>query len=303
MIKDAPQRSNRLVLGIVFMCTAATLFPMMNGIVQVLSPRYSSEQLVWVRIVGHLIFVLAVFGPQVGFAALFRTVQPGAQFARSMCQLTSTFCFFNGVKFLPLAKAASISFMAPLIVAVLAWPMLGERVALNRLVAVAIGFLGVLVVIRPGADVFHWASLLLLASAASYALYQIITRRVAGQDSPETSALYSCLLGVAVMSVIVPFRWSPIGSWMDATLMAALGVFGGLGHYCVARAMTYGQASLIAPFGYWQMVGSVIIGYLISDKWPDTGVWLGASIIIGAGLYIGWSETRDRRRTRAAAMA
>jgi drug/metabolite transporter (DMT)-like permease len=249
---------------------------------------------VWARVISHLVFIFALFGPRFGIVTLVRTTQPKWQFLRSIILLMSTFMFFHGVKHLELAKAASISFTAPFIVALLAWPMLGERMTLGRLMAVTIAFLGVLVVIRPGSDVFHWASLLILGSAACYALYQVVTRRVAGHDPPETSAVYSALVGTLVMSALMPLVWAPILSWADAGLLFSLGILGGLGHYFVARAMTCAPANIIAPFGYWQMVGSVIVGFLISGALPDLSTWIGAAIIIAAGLYIAWRETRKR---------
>jgi drug/metabolite transporter (DMT)-like permease len=164
-----------------------------------------------------------------------------------------------------------------------------------------VAFLGVLIVIRPGTDVFQWASVYMLGSAICYALYQILTRRVAGHDAPETSAVYSALVGTVVLSVALPFVWTPIESWADAALLFSLGIIGGTAHYFVARAMVYAQASIIAPFGYWQLIGSVIVGYMISGYLPDAFTWIGASIIICAGLYIAWSETRSRPARLAAA--
>jgi drug/metabolite transporter (DMT)-like permease len=298
MTTNAVSTSNRVVVGILFMCAAGSLFPVMNGLVQVLSPRYSTEQLVWARVTSHFLFILALFGSTFGVGVL-RTKQLKWQIGRSMVLLMSTAMFFSGVKHLPLAKASSISFTAPFIVSLLAWPMLGERVSPARLVTVAVGFLGVLVVIRPGSEMFHWASLLILGSAACYALYQIVTRRLAGHDLPETSAIYSAVVGTVVMSLLVPFFWSAPLSWADAGLMFSLGIIGGLGHYCVARAMVYAPANIIAPFAYWQMIGAVIVGYAITGLLPDLSTWIGAGVIIGAGLYIAWCETGRRGLVRA----
>lgn len=283
----------RPMLGILFMLAACTVFPVMNGLVQVLSPRYSSEQLIWIRNLTHLLFVLALFLPSFGKGVL-RTTQPGAQLVRSILMLGSTTLFFFGVKHLHLTQAAAITFTSPFIVTLLAIPMLGEKVSLARLSAVVVGFLGVLVVIRPGSAVFQTASFFILGSSTCYALYQIYTRRVAGHDRPETSAIYSVLVGTLVMSILAPFSWRLPDGVLDAALMASLGVLGGLGHYFVARAMTYAPANLVAPFGYWQMVGSVIVGYFVSGRMPDAFTWAGAAIIIGAGLYIWWRETRER---------
>ncbi|HRK19303.1 MAG TPA: DMT family transporter [Hyphomicrobiaceae bacterium] len=290
---DGNATPQRILLGIFFMCLASTLFPIMNGLVQILSDRYSSPQIVWARTASHLIFIMALFMPKYGIG-IVSTRAPALQIGRSICLMASTLCFFHGVKYLPLAKAASISFMAPFIVALLSWPLLRERVSAPRLAAVIVGFLGVLIVVQPGGELFDWASLFILASAIFYAVYQIFTRKVAAFDIPETSAVYSALVGTLVMSIWVPFTWTT-PTLVDAAVMFSLGILGGLGHYCVARAMTYAPANIVSPFQYWQMVGSVIVGYLITSKMPEQTTWLGAAVIIAAGLFIGWRETREKR--------
>ena len=284
---------NRTLLGILSMLVASSLFPVMNGLVQILSARYSTEQIVWARAASHVVFILALFAPTYG-AALVRTGTLKWQIVRSGVHLASMICFFTGVKYLPLAKASSISFLAPFFVAVLAWPILGERMTPGRMGAVIVAMLGALIVIRPGSEVFHWASLFMLGSAFCYGLYQILTRRVARHDSAETSAVYSALVGTVVMSIVAPFVWVSVAGWTDAALLFSLGIIGGLGHYFVARAMTYAPASIIAPFGYWQLVGAVIVGYLISGYLPDAFTWIGAGVIVSAGVYIAWCETRAR---------
>jgi drug/metabolite transporter (DMT)-like permease len=289
----AASAPNRTLLGILSMLVASSLFPVMNGLVQILSARYSTEQIVWARAASHFVFILALFAPSYG-VALVRTGTLKWQVIRSGVHLFSMICFFTGVKYLPLAKASSISFLAPFFVALLAWPILGERMTAGRMGAVIVAMLGALIVIRPGSEVFHWASLFMLGSAFCYGLYQILTRRVARHDSAETSAVYSALVGTVVMSIVAPFVWVPVAAWTDAALLFSLGIIGGLGHYFVARAMTYAPASIVAPFGYWQLVGAVIVGYLISGYLPDAFTWLGAGVIVSAGVYIAWCETRER---------
>jgi drug/metabolite transporter (DMT)-like permease len=286
---------NRALLGIACMLIASSLFPVMNGLVQILSERYTTEQVVWARAASHLVFILALFAPRFGVAALVRTTALKWQIIRSGVHLMSMLFFFSGVKYLPLAKAASISFTTPFFVALLAWPMLGERITPRRLAAIVVAFFGVLIVIRPGTEVFQWASLFMLGSAICYALYQILTRHVARHgDTAETSAVYSASVGTVVMGLVAPFAWTPIAGWADAALLFSLGIIGGLGHYFVARAMTYAQANIIAPFGYWQLVGSVIVGYLISGYLPDAFTWIGAGIIVCAGVYIAWCGAREQ---------
>jgi drug/metabolite transporter (DMT)-like permease len=288
----AAAASNRVLMGILCMLLASSLLPVMNGMVQVLSERYATEQILWARASSHLVFILALFAPRHGTVALVRSAVPGWQILRSGVHLLSMLCFFTGVKYLPLAKAASIGFTTPFIVALLAWPLLGERMTAGRLGAVAVAFAGVLVVIRPGTEVFQWAALILLGSAFFYAVYQILTRRVAAADSAQTSTLYSPLLATAAMTIVLPFIWVPVAGWGDAALLGSLGILGGTAHYFVARALAYAPANIIAPFGYWQLVASVIVGYLISGYLPDALTWIGAGIIVCAGIWIAWSETR-----------
>ncbi|MBN9539686.1 MAG: hypothetical protein BGN99_10495 [Alphaproteobacteria bacterium 65-37] len=291
----APSRTSRPLLGVLFMCTACALFPIMNGLVKLLAATYQPQEIVWFRIVSHLVLIAAIFMPRMGFG-LLRTHQIGTQFVSSVMMLLSTLFFFSAVKSIPVAEAISVTFVAPLAVVLLAWPMLGERITPFRLAAVVVGFSGVLIVIRPGSAVFQWASLLLLCSALCYAIYQILIRRLAGIDHPATSVFYSVLLGAILMSIWLPFVWKTPVSLADWLLLCSLGVFGALGHYCVAKAMTYASANFVAPFNYTQMIGSVIVGYLMFAEVPDFYTWLGTAVIIAGGLMVGW-QSRKRDKT------
>jgi len=283
----------RILLGVAFMVLASSLFPVMNGLVQWLSPRYPSEQIIWARITGQFVLMLAIMLPAAGLG-VFATRRPALQVARSLCQLTSTSLYFVAVASVPLAKAAAIGFLAPFIVALLAWPLLGEHPKLRRMMTVAAAFLGVLVVIRPGAEGFQPASLLILVSASVYALYQVLTRKVAPQDGAETSTLWSALLGAGLLTLVLPFFWRTPASFADALAFIGLGVLATAGHYCVARALSYGPAAVISPFQYWQIVGAVLMGVAITGLWPDGLTWAGAAIVIGAGIFLALSERRAR---------
>lgn len=288
-----PAVHQRILLGILFMCATALFFPLMGGFAKLLGRDYSSLQVSWARAFGHILFLLAAFLPRYGLG-LLRTRRPLVQLLRSALLFTSNLAHFFAITLIPLAKAASISLTSPLIVALLAWPMLGERTTPSRVAALLVGFAGVLVVIRPGTEVFHWASLFVVLSATCYAVYQILTRRVAGMDSPETSAIWSSVVGAFGMLLVVPFVWRTPTALLDLFMFCGMGMLGALGHYCVARALNHAPANIVSPFQYCQLVGSVGIGWVIFGDWPDLGTWAGAAVIIAAGLWLGWSQTRSR---------
>lgn len=286
-------REPRVLLGIAFMMLACSLLPVMNGLAQWLSPRYPTEQLVWARLAGQFAMMLALMLPTAGLL-VFATRRPLLQLGRSCCQLASTGLYFVAIATVPLGKAAAISFLAPFIVALLAWPLLGERPQWRRMLAVAAAFGGVLVVIRPGAEGFQPASLLILASSSFYALYQVLTRKVATHDGAKTSTLWSALLGSVLLTLAAPFFWTAPASFADGLAFLALGALATGGHYCVARALSYGPAAVISPFQYWQIVGAVLMGVAVSGLWPDGGTMAGAAVIIAAGVVMAVTESRRR---------
>ena len=292
MTHDKAADGQRILAGILFMCGAGLLFPVMSGFAKFLGESgYNSLQVSWARAFGHIVFMLAFFVPRLGLRML-RTRRPLIQLLRSSMLFGSNATNFFAITFIPLAKTASISLMAPLLVVPLARLILGERTTVARMVALCVGFAGVLIVIRPGTELFHWASLFAVASAAGYAIYQVLTRRIAGIDPPETSTIYSSVVGAFGMLLVLPFVWRTPESLRDILYFCSLGVIGALGHYLVARALTNAPANIIAPFQYMQLIGSVTVGYFFFGDFPDLLTWLGAAIIVASGLYIGWSQTR-----------
>lgn len=286
MDSAAASNRQRILAGILFMCGAGLLFPVMTGFAKFLgADGYNSLQVSWARAFGHILFMLAVFVPKFGLRML-RTKRPVTQMMRSTMLFTSNATMFFAVIFIPLAKTASISLMAPLIVVPLAWAMLGERTTVPRLVALGVGFVGVLIVIRPGTELFHWASLFAVASALTYAVYQVLTRQVAGIDPPETSTIYSSVVGGFGMFLVLPFVWKTPETLRDILLFCSLGVIGAVGHYMVARAFTNAPANIVSPFQYFQLLGSVTVGYVFFGDFPDFFTWLGAAIIVASGLYL-----------------
>jgi drug/metabolite transporter (DMT)-like permease len=277
------------------MCGAAAMFALLNAAVKYLSHDVSMLLLLWARTAAHLAFVVAVFGPGRG-RGLFATRDPVSQLVRSVMLLGSTAFNFAALRHIGLATAATINFTSPLIVALLAAPLLGERVGARRWAAVGIGFVGVLVVVQPGADIAQLGALFSLGTAACYALYQLLTRRVAATDPPETTVGYSALVGTAIMSVIVPLAPASRPAAWQGLLMLSMGLTGGIGHYCVARAYLWAPASVVSPFNYIQLLGAAATGYLIFGDVPGPALWVGAALIVGSGLFVAYAESRRPRR-------
>ncbi|HZD25903.1 MAG TPA: DMT family transporter [Alphaproteobacteria bacterium] len=278
--------------GILFMLAGVAMFPFLNASVKLLgSEGYPMAQIVWMRYFGHLVFMLIVFLPGHG-AALFRTRQPAAQLARSLLLLSATVFYFLALGHIPLATAASISFTNPFIVTALSVPILGEVVGPRRWLAVLIGFAGALIIIRPGVEGFQPQGLFVLVSASSFAIYQVITRRIAGHDSPATTITYTAIIGALLTSFVVPFHWVTPTNMRDLLLFLGLGFFGGFGHYMVVKAYEWGEASVIAPLSYGQLIGATILGYLLFSDFPDIWTWVGAAVIVACGIYVAYREGR-----------
>ncbi|MSP30234.1 MAG: DMT family transporter [Acetobacteraceae bacterium] len=294
MLRPAVSGTNeqRVLLGILLVCLAGAMFPVMNAFTKALGGHYSPLQISWARFFGHVLFLLVLFLPRRGWK-IFLTRRPGLQLTRSLIQFISNLSFTTAIFYQPIADAAAIGMMGPLFVALVAWHMLGERTTPGRVVAVMVGFIGVLIVIRPGGVAFHWSAALLLASSVCYAFYQIFTRKVANIDPPETTTIYSSLFGAIGMLFVLPFIWITPQSFWHLVFFCGLGMIGGAGHYLIVRALAYAPANIVSPFQYFQLIGSVIIGYLWFGNFPDAYTWLGSIIITCAGLYVGWSQTRQ----------
>jgi drug/metabolite transporter (DMT)-like permease len=290
---------NDILRGIVYMTCAVSMFPFINASAKYLSASYPITEIVWARFAGHLAFVVLAFFPRLRWS-LFATARPTIQIARSMLLLASTCLFVSAIGRLPLATASSIGFASPFLVTALSVPVLHERVGRRRWSAVVVGFIGVLIVIRPGSGFADWATLLVLGSTSCYAIYQVITRLLSSHDKPETGIVYAALVGTVAMSMIAPLHWRLPGPALDWLLFCCLGFFGGFGHYFVIKAYRCGPAAVIAPFSYGELLGSTVIGYYAFGNFPDAWTWLGASIIVSCGVYIAYREGVRRRMTAAA---
>jgi drug/metabolite transporter (DMT)-like permease len=203
---------------------------------------------------------------------------------RSALLLASTAIFFVALRYLPVANATAIAFLSPLIVTALSVPLLGERVGPRRWAAVLVGFLGVLVVVRPGFGL-QWPALLPALVATCLGLYQIATRVLARVDDTSTTIFHTAVVGTVASLIAIPFYWQA-PTLPELALLILLGSLGAAGHMLIVHAYRYAGASVLSPFIYTQLVWATAGGYLIFDQFPDPVTLVGATLIIGSGLYV-----------------
>ena len=285
-------RSRRLI-GIALMCGALLSFACLDAAAKWLNQSLDPVLTVWVRYVGSVVFVSLFVNPWTT-PGVARTARPWLQAGRSVLLLGSTALNFFALKYLQLTESVSIMFATPFLVALLAGPLLGERVGPRRLAAIAVGFVGILIITRPGLGGLHPAAFLSLGGAVCYALYSIATRILAASDSSATTMFYSGFAGLLLVTPLVPFVWSLPDSALVWTMMAVVGAFGALGHWLLILAHARAPAPVLSPFIYTQIIWMIALGFVIFGDLPDRWTLIGAAIVIASGLYLLYRE-RVRR--------
>jgi len=250
---------------------------------------------VWARYIGQMVVVTPIAWHR-GGGDFWRTQHLWTQLARSVCLVVATVCFFGALRFLPLAEASAITFLAPMFAIFLSMPVLGERPTRARWIASLVGFAGILVLVRPGAAAFHPAAALLVLAALANALYQLLTRKLP-RDTPYTTLFYSALVGTVALSLALPVADLPREvTWTDGFFLLILGVLAGLGHWLLIGAFLAAPASLVAPFTYLQMIWATLFGYLVFGQLPDGFSALGMAVIVASGVGLVWHERRMQPR-------
>jgi len=269
--------------GILWMLATVLMFACINATAKLLTQSYPVWQVVWARYAFQFLLIAVYLGPRLGKVAA--TGRLRLQLIRSLLLFGTTILFFTGLSLVPLADATAIMFVAPILVTALSMPLLGEHVGPRRWAGVAIGFLGALIVIRPGFGLAQSAALLPLGAACFHAFYQISTRMLSRSDETITTLFYTATTGALIASLVAPFHWTmpDAAGW---SMMAALGLFATLGHFCLIKAFTSAPAATVSPFGYVNLLWATLFGYLLFAHLPDPWTLTGAAIIILSGLYI-----------------
>lgn len=294
---DQSGAARRRLAGIALMCGALLCFSGLDATAKWLSRSLDPMLVVWARYAASVAFVSVVINPWTA-PGLLRTRRPWLQAARSLVLLVSTALNFVALQYLQLDQTTSILFMTPLIVALLAGPLLGEWVGPRRLAAIAVGFLGVLIVTRPGLGM-HPAALLSVAGAVCYAFYGVWTRMLAGTDSSRTTMFYSGIAGVVVLTPALPLIWTTPPSFGVIAGMVAVGAFGALGHWLLILAHARAPAAVLAPFIYTQLLWMITLGYVFFGDTPDRFTLIGGAIVTASGLYLLYREKARQGAVKA----
>ena len=270
--------------AIILNLSAWAVLPFMDTIAKYLSSEISFFQITWARyfftVVWTLPFMFFFFKKNLKWSE-----NPKLQILRGMTLLSANICFFYSISVISMAKALTLAFIAPLVTTALSPIILGEKVGIKRWSAVIVGFIGSLVVIRPGLIEFNIATIAALGTGFFYGIYLIITRKLHSVDNPLLTLLLTGAVGAIVSSLFVPIVWINLSQsqWLWLALM---GIFACLGHLLLIYSLRYADASKLAPFGYFEIITNIILGYYFFKDFPDVWTFAGLFIIISSGVYV-----------------
>ena len=275
--------------GVLLMLAAMAVLPFLDVVAKTLGQQNVPVlQIVWARMMFGALLSMPFALRHAGVRGLIPD-QPMVHVLRAALLMTATFCFFAALKTLPIADALAIFFVNPLVVTALSPLVLGEHVGPRRWAAVAMGFAGTLIIIRPGFQAINTGIILAFVAGCALALYFLMTRRMAGSNPAMVTTYFTSITGAVTLSAAIPLVWlTPTpGQW---GMFVLIGLFATLGHYLIVRAYDFAEASLLAPLAYTEMIMAVVVGWYFFGDFPDAWTFLGVSILIGSAIYISMRE-------------
>ena len=281
---QADSARNRLT-GIGIVSSTYVLFSLLDGSAKWLVGSMPVILVVWLRFVTHVMIAGAILFPLKG-KSLLKTDHLRLHVVRGLMFVGMTGINFWALQYLQLTVTASIFFTVPILIALISASILGEKLDWGRWAAILAGFAGVLVIVRPGSAEFHPAMLASIVNAVLYAIFMLMTRRLAAYDSPETIQYLPAVVAALLLTPFAIAAWEWPTGWLEWTVVCLLGVLGATGHYLLALAHRYAPASVLAPFLYQQVIYMALFGYLVFGDVPSPAVWAGAAIVVSSGLYL-----------------
>lgn len=285
--------SSKPLFGVLLVLFAGNMLATHDGFSKYLTQSYPLIMVVWLRYLIQTLVMALLFAPKMRWT-LLQTRRPWLQLSRSLSLLAVSLLFISGLRYIPLGEATAVIFLAPLIVTVLSALLLREQVSKGQWVAVTLGFLGVLFIVRPGGELFTPAILLPFSAAFCFALYQLITRKLASTDHALTSNFLSGLFGSVVLLLLLPGQFTTEIADIDLLFMLILGVLAMTAHILITIALQYATAATLAPFTYGQIVFAGLVGYIAFAHVPDVWAILGVLIISLSGLTVAYLQHQQQ---------
>ncbi|WP_281857449.1 DMT family transporter [Litoreibacter halocynthiae] len=280
---------NNVARGIALMIAATLMFTLMDVCAKALSTRVDTVQTLWARYTVQMVVVALIVLPRL--RSVVHTQRLGLQVFRAFALLATTGFFFFGFKKMSLIETTALMQISPIFIMVGAAVFLGETFGFRRAAAAAVALLGAMIVLRPGTDAFTPYALLTLCGTICYSSYALATRYAGRGEDVWTSLFYTGTVATLVLCVMVPFFWQPLEA-SDLPYMLGVGLLGTMGQLLLISALSMAPASLLAPFTYVALIFSTVWGVVFFDNYPDGPVYIGALVIVGAGLYVWHRETR-----------
>jgi drug/metabolite transporter (DMT)-like permease len=278
--------------AIAFFTVAVILIAVVDTVCKIYTADLHAVQLVWGYFIGITLTLMIYFAVRRETpSSLLATNRRALQLARPALLVASITSLFIGLTHLPIAEATAIGFTAPLFITALSVPILKEKVGLHRWAAVVIGLAGVLIIVRPGGGLWHWASLMPLIGALFFAGFQLVTRVMASTERTHVTLFHTGVGGLIWTSLMVPFFWAP-PTELHWAVFIGTGVMGALAHLCMISAFNRAEASLLAPHNYTKIIWVGVLGYLVFGDVPSLNMWAGTVVIVVAGIYVLYRERR-----------
>ena len=297
-MQSADSPDNFPALAITLILLTGFVLAGMDATAKYLALEVPIAMVIWGRYFFHTVITFSIYAGKTRSLSFLRTRKPGLQLIRAAALFGATSCMYVAITRMQLGDASAIQFLAPVLVTALSGLLLGEHVGPRRWAAVLFGFIGVLLVARPGSGVLGWAALLPLMTAGLLAVYLLMTRIIRGQDDAATTTFYSTAVGAFVLSALVPLFWQSL-SPLQWGLMVTMGSAGAIGHFMLVKAFFSAEASMLAPFTYAQVVAAILWGLLIFGDVPSGWTIAGALVVSGSGLYVWYRESRLRKAQEA----
>jgi len=292
VLKDDTARHRRI--GIALMVAATLCYSILDACAKWLVQSLPVAQVVGLRFATHVGWMLLLLAPARGLLPLVRTRNLKLQLLRAAMLAGMTGLNFWALQYLQLAETGAIQFSVPVLIALMSAWLLHEQLDARRWLAIVAGFAGVLLVVRPGSAAFHPAILLSVGNAVLYAAFNLLTRRMAATETPESMQLISAAGAALVLLPALLMVWQTPSTPLQWAVIAFTGLVGGLGHQCMAMAHRHASAAVLGPFIYQQIVYMTAWGWLLFGQWPDAFVVAGALVVVGSGLYLLGLELRRR---------